>query len=458
MARHFDLLTIGGGSGGVAVSNRAGRYGAKCVLIERARLGGTCVNVGCVPKKVMWNAAQLAHAFEDALDYGFVVGPHELRWAELKRQRDQFVLDLNAGYARGLAANAVEVIHGQARFIGPKTVEVDGERISAEHVVIATGGHPFVPDVSGAGHGITSDGFFELDRRPDKVAIIGSGYIAAELSGVLHALGAEVTLVLRRESLLASFDLMLREALMEQMRAAGMRFVTNTPIIGLERERQGILALTGENGARLSGFDTVIWAVGRAPTTHGLDLTATGLTPDTLGFLATDGYQQTEVPGIYAIGDVAGRVALTPVAIAAGRRLADRLFGGMKDRRLVYENIPTVIFSHPPIGTVGLTEAEAVVRFGVAAVNVYQTRFTPLYHAFTTRQIKTAIKLVVVGPDEKVVGCHVVGPGADEMLQGFAVAVRMGATKRDFDDTVAIHPTVAEEVVTLKTSRPALSL
>jgi glutathione reductase (NADPH) len=458
MARHFDLLTIGGGSGGVAVSNRAGRYGAKCVLIERARLGGTCINVGCVPKKVMWNAAQLAHAFEDALDYGFVVGPHELRWAELKRQRDQFVLDLNAGYARGLAANAVEVIHGQARFIGPKTVEVDGERISAEHVVIATGGHPFVPDVPGAGHGITSDGFFELDRRPDKVAIIGSGYIAAELSGVLHALGAEVTLVLRRESMLGSFDLMLREALMEHMRAAGMRFVTNTPLIELERERQGILALTGENGARLSGFDTVIWAVGRAPTTHGLDLTATGLTPDTLGFLATDGYQQTEVPGIYAIGDVAGRVALTPVAIAAGRRLADRLFGGMKDRRLVYENIPTVIFSHPPIGTVGLTEAEAVVRFGVAAVNVYQTRFTPLYHAFTTRQIKTAIKLVVVGPDEKVVGCHVIGPGADELLQGFAVAVRMGATKRDFDDTVAIHPTVAEEVVTLKTSRPALSL
>lgn len=457
MARHFDLLTIGGGSGGVAVSNRAGQYGAKCVLIERARLGGTCVNVGCVPKKVMWNAAQLAHAFEDARDYGFVLGSHELRWPELKRQRDQFVLDLNAAYARGLAGNAVEVIHADARFAGPKTLEVDGERISAEHVVIATGGHPFVPDVPGAELGITSDGFFELERRPDKVAIVGSGYIAAELSGVLHALGAEVTLVLRRGSLLASFDLMLRETLMEHMHAAGMELVTNTPIIGLERKRQGTLALVCENGARLSGFDTVIWAIGRAPTTRGLDLTATGLAPDPLGFLATDGYQQTEVPGIYAIGDVAGRVALTPVAIAAGRRLADRIFGGMSDRRLVYENIPTVIFSHPPIGTVGLSEAEAVVRFGAAAVNIYQTRFTPLYHAFTTRKVKTAIKLVVVGPEEKVVGCHVIGPGADEMLQGFAVAVHMGATKRDFDDTVAIHPTVAEEVVTLKTSRPARS-
>jgi glutathione reductase (NADPH) len=236
-----------------------------------------------------------------------------------------------------------------------------------------------------------------------------------------------------------------------------MEFVTNTPIKGLERKHQGTLALVCENGARLGGFDTVIWAIGRAPTTRGLDLTATGLAPDPLGFLATDGYQQTEVPGIYAIGDVSGRVALTPVAVAAGRRLADRIFGGKSDRRLVYENIPTVIFSHPPIGTVGLTEAEAVVRFGAAAVNIYQTRFTPLYHAFTTREVKTAIKLVVVGPEEKVVGCHVIGPGADEMLQGFAVAVHMGATKRDFDDTVAIHPTVAEEVVTLKTSRPALT-
>jgi glutathione reductase (NADPH) len=314
-----------------------------------------------------------------------------------------------------------------------------------------------VPDVPGAGYGITSDGFFELERRPDKVAIVGSGYVAAELSGVLHALGAKVTLVLRRESLLGNFDLMLRETLMEHTRAAGMEFVINTLVIGLARERQGTLTLLCENGARLGGLDTVIWAVGRAPVTRGLDLTATGLTPDPLGFLATDGYQQTEVPGIYAIGDVSGRVALTPVAIAAGRRLADRLFGGMQDRRLVYENVPTVIFSHPPVGTVGMTEAEAVVRFGVAAVNVYQARFTPLYHAFTTRKIKTAIKLVVVGPEEKVVGCHVIGPGADEMLQGFAVAVRMGATKRDFDDTVAIHPTVAEEVVTLKTSRPALS-
>ena len=457
MTRHFDLLTIGGGSGGVAVSNRAARYGAKCAVIERGRLGGTCVNVGCVPKKVMWNAAQLAHALEDAEDYGFAVGPHELHWDKLKRNRDRHVLDLNGIYERVLGGSGVEIVRGNARFVDAKTVEVNGERLSAEHVIIATGGHPIVPAVPGAALGITSDGFFELERRPDNIAIIGAGYIAAELSGVMRALGAKVTIMLRRELLLTSFDSMLREMVMEHMRASGIEFHTNTHVVGVERERSGRLAVLCGSGARFGGFDQVVWAIGRSASTHGLDLPATGLAPDELGFLATDDYQQTEVPGIYAIGDVTGRVALTPAAIAAGRRLADRLFGGMPDRRLAYENIPTVIFSHPPIGTVGLTEAEAVVRFGSATVRVYEARFTPMYHAFTARKMKVGIKLVVVGPEEKIVGCHLIGPGADEMLQGFAVAVRMGATKRDFDDTVAVHPTVAEEVVTLKTSRAAVT-
>jgi glutathione reductase (NADPH) len=455
--RHFDLLTIGGGSGGVAVSNRAAQYGARCALVERGRLGGTCVNVGCVPKKVMWNAAQIAHALADAPDYGFVLGPHELRWEELKRNRDRHVLDLNGFYADGLAASGVELIRGDARFVGPKTVEANGERVSAEHVVIATGGHPIVPDIPGAELGITSDGFFELEHRPNKAAIVGAGYIAAELSGVLHALGTEVTVLLRREQLLKSFDPLLRETLMEHMRADGIELVVNTEIAGLERNARGTLTVQCESGTLLGGFDTVMWAIGRAPNTAGLNLEATGLSADELGNMPTDAYQQTEGPGIYAIGDVGGAAELTPVAIAAGRRLADRLFGGMPGRRLVYENIPTVLFSHPPIGTVGLTEPEAVELFGAGAVQVYQARFTPMYHAFTTRKVKTAIKLVVTGPDERIVGCHVIGPGADEMLQGFAVAVRMGATKRDFDDTVAIHPTVAEEVVTLKIARPAMA-
>ncbi len=242
---------------------------------------------------------------------------------------------------------------------------------------------------------------------------------------------------------------------MEQMRADGIELVASTQILGLEKDHHGHLTLLCGSGTRLGGFDTVIWAIGRAPTTHALDLSATGLAADELGFVRTDAYQQTTVPGIYAIGDVTGRLALTPVAIAAGRRLADRLFGGMQERKLSYDNVPTVIFSHPPIGTVGLTEPEAVQRFGADAVKVYQTRFAPMYHAFTVRKVQTAMKLVVAGPEERVVGCHIIGPGADEMLQGFAVAVHMGATKRDFDDTVAIHPTVAEELVTMRTSRPA---
>ncbi len=452
---HFDLLTIGGGSGGVAVSNRAGLYGAKCLLIEKARLGGTCVNVGCVPKKVMWNGAQIAGALEDAADYGFSIGQRAFDWATLKRNRDEHVLDLNGRYARYLASNNVTVLAGAARFVAPRTVEVGGERYSAEHVVIASGGHPMVPAIPGAHYGITSDGFFELEAQPRKVAIVGAGYIAVELAGVLHALGSEVTILLRRERLLGSFDPLLRETLMEQMRTDGLELITTTQIAGLDRDHHGYLTLLSSSGTHLGGFDTVIWAIGRAPTTAALDLPATGVATDELGYIPTDPYQQTSAAGIYAIGDVTGRLALTPVAIAAGRRLSDRLFGGMSGRKLSYENVPTVIFSHPPIGTVGLTEPEAVQRFGAAAVKVYQTRFTPMYHAFTARRIATAMKLVVAGDEEKIVGCHIIGPGADEMLQGFAVAVQMGATKRNFDDTVAIHPTVAEELVTMRTARPA---
>ena len=453
MAQHYDLIIIGGGSGGVAVSNRAGSYGARCLLIEKGRLGGTCVNVGCVPKKIMWNGAQLAHALEDAADYGFRLAAHEFDWATLKRERDRHVRDLNGHYAKYLASNKVELIAGEARFVGPRSIEVAGRRYSADHVVIATGGHPVVPDLPGAQYGITSDGFFELDRLPRKVAIVGAGYVAAELSGVLRALGSEVTVVLRRERLLMSFDPLLRETLMQHMRADGIEFLINTQLVGLEQDVHGGLSLLCASGTRLGGFDTVIWAIGRAPNTRGLDLTATGLALDELGFVPTDAFQETAVAGIYAIGDVAGRAALTPVAIAAGRRLADRLFGGMRDRKLDYENIPTVIFSHPPIGTVGLNEQEALQRYPAEQLKIYQARFTPMYHAFTTRKVETAMKLVVAGAQETVVGCHIIGPGADEMLQGFAVAVRMGATKRDFDDTVAIHPTVAEELVTMRGAR-----
>jgi len=348
-------------------------------------------------------------------------------------------------------------VQGSARFVGPKTVDVNGQRLSAKHVVIATGGHPIVPDVAGAELGITSDGFFDLEHRPDKVAIVGAGYIATELGGVLRALGSHVTLIVRREQPLMSFDSMLRNVLMQQMREDGIEFVTNAPIAGLQRERDATLTILCESGMRIGGFDCVLWAIGRRANSAQLDLAATGLQADELRHVVTDLFQETGVPGLYALGDITGRAALTPVAIAAGRRLADRIFGGQQSRHLTYRNIPTVVFSHPPIGTIGFTESEAIAAYGAGAVKIYEAAFTPMYHAFTTRKVKMAIKLVVAGADERVVGIHVIGPGSDELLQGFAVAVQMGATKRDFDETVAIHPTVAEELVTLKTARQAMA-
>jgi glutathione reductase (NADPH) len=456
MNRHFDLLVIGGGSGGVAASNRAASYGAKCALIESGRIGGTCVNVGCVPKKVMWNGANLMHAIDEAPDYGISIASHSFDWATLRRQRDKHVLDLNGIYERNLVKNGVELIHGTARFVGPKTVKAGADTFTAGHIVIAVGGRPIVPEVLGAGFGITSDGFFELAAQPMKVAVVGGGYTSVEIAGLLRALGSEVTMLLRRAHFLNDFDPMLREELMTQMQADGVHVIAQTKIAKVEKAATG-LRITQENGEVVEGLDALLWAIGRQPNTDRLDLRATGVAVDADGAILTDAYQATNVAGIYAIGDVIGKIDLTPVAIAAGRRLADRLFGGMKDRKLDYQNIATVLFTHPPIGTIGMTEGEAVKAHGAAEVKVYEKRFTPMYYAFTRRKLKFSIKLVVAGATEKIVGCHVIGPGADELMQGFAVAVHMGATKRDFDDTVAIHPTVAEEIVTMRGSRDAVA-
>ena len=455
MDRHFDLLTIGGGSGGVAVSNRAASYGARCAVIEAHRLGGTCVNVGCVPKKIMWNGANLAHAIEDSADYGFSGGPEKFDWKHLKRNRDRYIVDMNGHYERTLTKNGVEIVRGTARFVGPRTIAVNGQTLTAEHVVIAVGGRPIMLDVPGLEFGITSDGFFELESRPNKVAIVGAGYVALEFAGVLRALGAEVTLILRRDHVLHSFDVMLRDSMMAHMKAEGTRMITRTYVRRVTKGPEG-LRIECDNGEIVEAADTLIWAVGRRSNADRLDLDKTGLGVTASGDIATDAYQNTNVAGIYAIGDITGQFELTPVAIAAGRRLADRLFGGVKDRRLDYENIPTVLFSHPPIGTIGLSEEDAARRFGAPAVKIYETGFTPMAYAFTQRKVKCAMKLVVAGTEEKIVGLHIFGSGADEILQGFAVAVKMGATKRDLDDTVAIHPTIAEELVTLRNSRPAM--
>lgn len=449
MTQHYDLIAIGGGSGGLSVAERAARYGKKCAVVEKGPLGGTCVNVGCVPKKVMWFGAGIAHTLEHASGYGFSLGEVSFDWAKLKQARDGYVQGINDWYHTYLADSEIDEIVGTARFVDAHTVEVDGRRYSADHIVIAPGGEPTFPDTEGAGYGITSDGFFELEALPRRVAVVGSGYIAVELAGMLNALGADVTMLLRREHLLRNFDAMLRENLMEEMLGDGIDILARTQVRRVVREADSSLTIECENGQRLEGFDVLIWAIGRRPLTAALDLRAAGVETDAQGYIPTDKFQQTNVEGIYAIGDVTGQAQLTPVAIAAGRRLSDRLFGGMSERHLPYEHIPTVVFSHPPIGTVGLTESVARDTHG-ESVKVYQTRFTAMYNVFTERKQKTAMKLVTVGAQEKVVGCHIIGPGADEMLQGFAVAIRMGATKQDLDDTVAIHPTSSEELVTMR--------
>jgi glutathione reductase (NADPH) len=451
MADTFDFVVIGAGSGGLAAAQRAAEYGAKVAMVEAGALGGTCVNVGCVPKKVMWNAADIADGLEDATDYGFRLGagePHD--WALLKSKRDAYVQRLNEIYASNLAKRHIQLVRGHGKFIDAQTVEVSGRRLTAPHILIAVGGRPMLPDIPGAELGITSDGFFDLEQRPDRVAVVGSGYIAIELTGILASLGAKATLVLRGHRALKDFDSMLGEAMVKIMRDEGIEVATNAWPYALQRTATGVLDLEARDGRRLTPFDVVIWAIGRAPAVEGLGLESAGVDLDAYGFITTDKFQVTSRPGIYAVGDVTGRAQLTPVAIAAGRRLSDRLFGGQADRYLDYHNIPTVIFGHPPIGSVGLTEDEARAEYGDEAVTVFRSGFVPMYHALTVRKPRSEMKLVTVGPDKRVVGVHVIGPGADEMMQGFAVAVRMGATKKDFDDTVAIHPTSAEELVTMR--------
>jgi glutathione reductase (NADPH) len=443
-----DLIVIGGGSGGLAHAQRASEHGARAAVVEYGPLGGTCVNVGCVPKKVMWYASQHAHFHHHAADYGFdlVVNGHD--WAKLKQNRDAYIARLNDIYAGNLERRDVALIRGRARFVDEHTIEVDDNRYSAERFVIATGGYPIVPDIPGSEHGFTSDGFFELESRPPRIAVVGSGYVSVELAGVFNGLGSETTLLVRRDSVLRSFDTMLGRELRFAMESAGILFESGVVPERLSKTASG-LTLAAADGRKFGPFDGVLWAVGRAPHTASLGLDAAGVAIDANGFIPVDDFQRSNVEHISAIGDVTGREALTPVAIAAGRRLADRLYCGMDERRLEYRCIPTVIFSHPPIGTVGMTEAEARAVHG-DDVRTYESRFTPMFYALGEKKEKATMKLVTAGPDERIVGCHLIGDGVDEMLQGFAVAIRMAATKKDFDDTVAIHPTGAEELVTMR--------
>jgi len=446
--QHYDLITLGGGSGGLAVAERAARFGRKVAIIEEAHIGGTCVNKGCVPKKVMWYAAQLAHAVDDAAGFGIPASRGSTSWRTLVARRDEYIHDINAYWDQHTDEQGIDRIHGHARFVDAHTVAVNGEYFTADHIVVATGSQPIVPPVPGAGLGMTSDGFFELQEQPQRVAVIGGGYIAVELSGLLSALGSHVTVVALEDRLLERFDPMISTVLETEMQRQGIRVHTGFEVVALSRRADGI-EVKSKDRQVVNGFDTVIWAVGRSPGTRSLNLDVAGVEVMPNGAIPVDDYQGTNVPGIHAIGDVTGRVSLTPVAIAAGRRLAERLFNDQHDSKVDYSRIPSVVFSHPPIGTVGMTEPGAREHYA-GDVTVYTSEFTPMRHALSADAPITAMKLVCAGKEEQVVGVHIVGDNADEMLQGFAVAVRMGATKADFDNTLAIHPTSAEELVTMK--------
>jgi glutathione reductase (NADPH) len=451
MAQHFDYIAIGGGSGGIASVNRAAMHGKKGAVIEATAVGGTCVNVGCVPKKAMWYAGQIADALQYAKDYGFNVEQTGYDWATMVKNREAYIERIHGAYQRGFDSNNVTLINGFATFVDKNTVEVNGEIITADKILIATGGRPSLPNVEGAEHGIDSNGFFALTEQPKSVIVVGAGYIAVELAGVFNALGTKTELLVRKETPLRGFDPMMIDTLVEQMAKHGPTLHTHSTPEKVVKHDNGQVSVHLTNGKVLGPVDELVWAIGREPATDNINIEATGVELDERGYIKTDKYQNTNVDNIYAVGDNTGRVQLTPVAVAAGRRLSERLFNNKPDEHLDYSGIATVVFSHPVIGTVGLTEPEAIAEYGEDNITVYKSQFTSLYQAITEdHRDPTRMKLICAGEDQKVIGLHSIGFGSDELLQGFAVAMKMGATKADFDNTVAIHPTSAEEFVTLR--------
>lgn len=444
----YDLITIGAGSGGLAATIRAAKHGAKCLIIEKSYLGGTCVNLGCVPKKVMWFAANLAEKLEDAKHFGFDINVKDFDFKYLIQQRQAYIDRIHKFYNKKLEEENINLVQGSAKLLNKNTIEVNDKQYSAKHIIIATGGYPFVPKVKGSELGITSDGFFELNKVPKKVAIIGAGYIAVEIAGILNSLGSQVTLVYRGKNILKGFDTDIAEHLESIMHNKNITLMPEHEPKEI-RKKEACLELHCKNEVIIENLEKVIFATGRLPNTQDLNLNNAGIKHDEKGHIYSDEYENTNQKNIYALGDITNKVPLTPVAVAAGRALSERLFNNKKEAKIDYDNIPSVIFSHPPIGTIGLSEKDAIAKYGEKQIKVYTTKFVDMSVALTTHKTKTFIKIITLGESEKVIGCHLIGNFADEILQGFAVAIKNGATKKDLDNTIAIHPTSAEEIVTL---------
>ena len=447
--KEFDLLILGAGSGGIAMAERAAALGAKVAIIEMQQAGGTCVNLGCVPKKIMWYAGSIVDALYYAPEFGFKPHAPTFDFATLVKHRNEFTNAISQRMHQRLLKNKITYLQGCAHFVDDYIVKVDGKHYGAKHIVVATGCESKIPAIKGAGYGIDSDGFFGLQKLPQKIAIIGNGYIAMELAGILQQLGSSVKVLIRKKSVLSNFDSMISKTLAEIMTEKGIELLYQHDTEEII-QRKGKLDLHCKKNKKVIGMDTILFAIGRTPRTHHLNLTATKIKTDASGYIKTNKWETTNLPHIHAIGDITGKKQLTPVAIAAGRKLATRLFGNDKKACLDYANIPTVIFSHPPVGSVGLSDHEAIAKYGRKNLTIYQSAFGSLYTALSSTHYPSKMRLITVKKSGKVVGCHIIGPNADEMLQGFAVAIKMGATKADFDKVVAIHPTSAEELVTMK--------
>lgn len=448
--KEYDYIVIGGGSGGIASANRAAMHGAKVILFEGKEVGGTCVNVGCVPKKVMWYGAQVAETLHRyAGEYGFDVTLNKFDFATLKANRQAYIDRIHGSYERGFDSNGVERVYEYARFVDTHTVEVAGELYTAPHILIATGGHPLYPNIPGSEYGITSDGFFELDEVPKRTAVIGAGYIAVEVAGVLNALGSDTHLFVRKDRPLRTFDKDIIDVLVDEMAKSGPTLHMHANATEVVKNADDSLTISFDNEETIT-VDCLIWAVGRAANTSGFGLEKTGVELTERGNIYSDEFENTSVPGIYALGDVTGKLDLTPVAVKAGRQLSERLFNNKVDAKLDYTDVATVVFSHPAIGAIGLTEEKAIAKYGAENIKVYKSSFTPMYTALGDNRQLSTMKLVTLGEDEKIIGLHGIGYGVDEMIQGFSVAIKMGATKADFDNTVAIHPTGSEEFVTMR--------
>ena len=448
MAYDFDLYVIGAGSGGVRAARFAAGFGAKVAVAESRYLGGTCVNVGCVPKKLLVYGAHFAEDFEQASGFGWSLGEAKFDWATLIANKDREINRLNGIYRNLLVNSGVTLHESHAKVLGPHEVEVDGQRFTAEHILIATGGWPQIPDIPGREHAISSNEAFFLKALPKRVLVVGGGYIAVEFAGIFHGLGAQTTLVYRGDLFLRGFDGAVRQHLQEELVKRGMDLQFNADIERIEKQADGSLNVTLKDGRQLAA-DCVFYATGRRPMLDNLGLENTGVELDPRGFIRVDDLYQTTEPSILAIGDVIGRVQLTPVALAEGMAVARRLFKPEQYRPVDYRMIPTAVFSLPNIGTVGLTEEQA--REAGHEVQIFESRFRPMKLTLTDCQERTLMKLVVDAKTDKVLGCHMVGPDAGEIVQGLAIALKAGATKRDFDETIGVHPTAAEEFVTMRT-------